>query len=78
MTLLITGVAGFIRSNFVYYYLRKHPEKIIGLDNLTYAGNLDNLSKLTEKREEIHFHKRAISAIRNSLKVSSTNTILME
>ena len=53
MTLLVTGVAGFIGSNFVYYYLRKHPErKIIGLDNLTYAGNLDNLSKLTEKERK--------------------------
>jgi len=53
MTLLVTGVAGFIGSNFVYYYLRKHPErKIIGLDNLTYAGNLDNLSKLTEEERK--------------------------
>ena len=53
MTLLVTGVAGFIGSNFVYYYLRRHPErKIIGLDNLTYAGNLDNLSKLTEKERK--------------------------
>ncbi len=53
MTLLVTGVAGFIGSNFVYYYLRKHPErKIIGLDNLTYAGNLDNLSGLTEEERK--------------------------
>ncbi len=53
MTLLVTGVAGFIGSNFVYYYLRKHPaRKIIGLDNLTYAGNLDNLSGFTEEEKE--------------------------
>ncbi len=53
MTILVTGVAGFIGSNFVYYYLRKHPErKIIGLDNLTYAGNLDNLSGLTEEEKK--------------------------
>jgi len=53
MTLLVTGVAGFIGSNFVYYYLRKHPErKIIGLDNLTYAGNIDNLSGLTEEERK--------------------------
>ncbi len=46
MTILITGVAGFIGSNFVYYYLRKYKDrKIIGIDKLTYAGNLDNLSK---------------------------------
>jgi len=53
MTLLVTGVAGFIGSNFVYYYLRKHTDrKIIGLDKLTYAGNLDNLSKLSEEEKK--------------------------
>jgi len=53
MTILVTGVAGFIGSNFVYYYLRSHPErKLIGLDNLTYAGNLDNLSRLTEEEKK--------------------------
>lgn len=53
MTILVTGVAGFIGSNFLYYYLRRYPErKIIGLDNLTYAGNLDNLSGLTEEERK--------------------------
>lgn len=43
-TLLITGGAGFIGSNFVHYLLKKYPQtKIINLDKLTYAGNLDNL-----------------------------------
>jgi len=44
VSLLVTGCAGFIGSNFVSFYLKKYPErKIIGLDLLTYAGNLDNL-----------------------------------
>ncbi len=53
MTILVTGVAGFIGSNFVYYYLRKYKDrKIIGLDKLTYADNLDNLSKLTQEEKK--------------------------
>lgn len=53
MTILVTGVAGFIGSNFVYYYLRKYKDrKIIGLDKLTYAGNLGNLSKLTQEEKK--------------------------
>ena len=44
MKILVTGAAGFIGSNFVYYELDNHPEdKIVALDLLTYAGNLKNL-----------------------------------
>ena len=44
MKILVTGAAGFIGSNFVYYELEKHPkDKIVALDLLTYAGNLSNL-----------------------------------
>ena len=43
-TYLITGCAGFIGSNFVYYMLKKYDEiRLINLDKLTYAGNLENL-----------------------------------
>ncbi|MBC7333913.1 MAG: dTDP-glucose 4,6-dehydratase [Actinobacteria bacterium] len=43
-TLLVTGGAGFIGSNFIHYIIRKYPEyKVINLDKLTYAGNLENL-----------------------------------
>lgn len=41
---LITGCAGFIGSNFVYYMLKKYPDiLLVNLDKLTYAGNLENL-----------------------------------
>ena len=44
MTYLITGGAGFIGSNFIFYMLEKHPEdKVVCVDKLTYAGNLSTL-----------------------------------
>ncbi len=47
MKLLITGGAGFIGSNFIRYVLSAYPDyHIINLDNLTYAGNLENLKDL--------------------------------
>ncbi|RDI90820.1 dTDP-glucose 4,6-dehydratase [Thermosipho africanus Ob7] len=63
MTILVTGCAGFIGSNFVYYYLEKYKvRKIIGLDKLTYAGNLENLEKLTyEQRKRFKFIKGDIN-----------------
>lgn len=46
-TVLVTGGAGFIGSNFVKLMLKKHPDyNIINLDSLTYAGNLENLSDI--------------------------------
>jgi len=46
-TLLVTGGAGFIGSNFIRYILREHPDWIvINLDKLTYAGNLANLTDI--------------------------------
>lgn len=45
-TILITGGAGFIGSNFIPYFLDKHPDyNIVNLDLLTYAGDLGNLSE---------------------------------
>lgn len=44
MSLLVTGGAGFIGSNFIRYMLRAHPDyNIVNLDSLTYAGNPNNL-----------------------------------
>lgn len=46
MKLLVTGGAGFIGSNFIYYIQKNHPEyEIVNLDLLTYAGNLDSLKE---------------------------------
>ncbi|MGQ9815230.1 MAG: dTDP-glucose 4,6-dehydratase [Candidatus Roseilinea sp.] len=49
-TVLITGGAGFIGSNFVRYALEKHSDwRVVVFDKLTYAGNLDNLKDIAEK-----------------------------
>ena len=49
MKILVTGGAGFIGCNFVYYMLDKYSDyKIVCLDALTYAGNLRSLDKATE------------------------------
>jgi dTDP-glucose 4,6-dehydratase len=54
-TLLVTGGAGFIGSNFIHYMIRKYPEyKVINLDKLTYAGNLENLKDI-ENNENYRF-----------------------
>ncbi|MCG8605757.1 dTDP-glucose 4,6-dehydratase [bacterium] len=48
-TFMVTGGAGFIGSNYIRYMLEKHEDvKIINLDKLTYAGNLDNLKDLAD------------------------------
>ena len=49
MKILVTGGAGFIGCNFVYYMIDKHPDyDIVCLDALTYAGNLKSLNKAME------------------------------
>lgn len=46
MKILVTGGAGFIGGNFVYYQLERHPsDQVICLDALTYAGNLETLAE---------------------------------
>jgi dTDP-glucose 4,6-dehydratase len=48
--LLVTGAAGFIGSNFVHYWLERHPDdELIALDLLTYAGNRANLEAVEDR-----------------------------
>lgn len=51
MNLLVTGGAGFIGANFILYWVKEHPEdKIINIDKLTYAGNLENLKEVEHNK----------------------------
>ena len=48
--ILVTGAAGFIGANFAEYFVNKHPDyKIVVVDKLTYAGNMNNLNKVKDK-----------------------------
>jgi len=60
MTILVTGGCGFIGTNFIRYFIKKHPGyKILNIDKLTYAGNLENLKDF-KKRKNYHFVKADI------------------
>lgn len=60
MKILVTGGAGFIGSNFIHYILENYDDKVINLDKLTYAGNLENL-KDVENNPQYTFIKGDIS-----------------
>lgn len=75
-TYLVTGGAGFIGSNFILYLLDKYKSdiKVINLDALTYAGNLENL-KSVEKHTNYEFIKTDITDKEAVLKVFQTYEI---
>lgn len=51
MTIIVTGGAGFIGSNFIFYLLNKYPNyRVICLDCLTYAGNLSTLASVMDNK----------------------------
>ena len=49
MTIIVTGGAGFIGSNFIHKWISRNNELVINFDKLTYAGNLDNLDAVRNK-----------------------------
>jgi len=79
MNILVTGGAGFIGANFVYYQLQNHPEdRIVCLDALTYAGNLETLDEAM-KHSNFRFVKADISdreAVNKLFEEESFNTVV--
>lgn len=53
MTILVTGGAGFIGSNFVLDWLAETDEPVVNVDKLTYAGNLENLATLNDDKRHL-------------------------
>jgi dTDP-glucose 4,6-dehydratase len=56
MTVLVTGCAGFIGSNFVHAWLETTDENIVNVDKLTYAGNLSNLEQALKDPRHLFVH----------------------
>ena len=77
--MLVTGAAGFIGTNFVHYWVEHHPADIVvGLDALTYAGNLSNLEPLANN-ERFTFIKGDIrdgDAMHDIIKRDGIDTIV--
>ena len=63
-TYLVTGCAGFIGTTFVHYMLKKYTDiRIINLDALTYAGNLENLKDLEDDDRHVFVHGNICDAV---------------
>jgi dTDP-glucose 4,6-dehydratase len=81
MNLLVTGGAGFIGSNFVHMMLEWHPGcKIVVYDELTYAGNLDNLKDVSERYADRYDFVRGdicdATTVRETIRVHDVGTIV--
>ena len=58
MKICVTGGAGFIGTNFLFYMMKKYPDyKFVCIDSLTYAGNKENLNPLFDKENSLTFFK---------------------
>ncbi len=77
--MLVTGGAGFIGSNFILYWFKNHPEdKIVNLDKLTYAGNLENLKSIEKLPNYVFAHEDICNpkTVNELIKKHSVDTIV--
>ena len=83
MTIIVTGGAGFIGSNFIFHMLEVYPEyRIICLDKLTYAGNLSTLEKVKDNKNfrfvkaDICDRQAVTSCLKKKIRISSSILLL--
>ncbi|VUD56645.1 dTDP-glucose 4,6-dehydratase 2 [Thalassocella blandensis] len=77
--LLVTGAAGFIGANFVHYWMEKYPEdRVVGLDALTYAGNIANLDSVKNKSNFLFVHANILDqdTIESLLRSEKVDTLV--
>jgi dTDP-glucose 4,6-dehydratase len=75
--ILVTGAAGFIGSNFVHYWLERHPDdSIVALDLLTYAGNRANLEGTEERVPFVQADIADLDIVENVLREHAIDVVV--
>jgi dTDP-glucose 4,6-dehydratase len=76
-TVLVTGAAGFIGSNFARYWVQEHPaDKIVALDALTYAGTTTSLADVADQIDFVHSDIRDQGAVEDVLRKHGVDVVV--